>query len=57
MAIISTRLTGVATSHVSIISDPESAANTTATAGDDDEVKSKPSSQSGPATGDTVTVF
>ena len=39
------RLTGVATSHVSIISDTESAANTTATGDDDDEVKSKTSSQ------------
>ena len=47
MAIISiaTSLTGVATSHVSIISDTESAANTTATGDDDDEFKSKASSQ------------
>ena len=54
MVISTPRLTGVATSHVSIISDTESAANTTAT-GDDDEVKSKTSSQQpSPAPGETV---
>ena len=51
------RLTGVATSHVFIISDTESAANTTAT-GDDDEVKSKTSSQQpSPAPGEVFTSF
>ena len=45
MVISTPRLTGVATSHVSIISDTESAANTTATGDDDAEVKSKASSQ------------
>ena len=52
------RLTGVATSHVSIISDTESAANTTATGNDDDAVKSKTSSQQdSPAPGEILCHF